>query len=353
MTDVFAVQEEIAQGVVDRLKITLAESPGHPLVRRYTDNPRAYHFYLKGRFYWSRRYHGGLRTAIEQFHRAVAEDAGYALAYAGLADVYVFLAFYSLQLPRAAFAEAAKAVNQALAIEPDLPEARSSLALIRLGHDWNFAEADREFSRAIELDASLTLPRIYRAWVTVMRGDAAGGIQQARVAQDLEPLSTLVNSGVAYTLFLARRYDEAVAACQTCLEIEPNFLIAIYVMGMCRAQQGLLDEAIALMERAVTMSDRAPFYLGLLANFLGRRGETERVHAIREELERLSRERYVPPHCFAYLYAGLNDLDRAFEWEARAHDDGASPFNYFSPVIENLHGDPRHAAELRRMGLSV
>ena len=140
--------------------------------------------------------------------------------------------------------------------------------------------------------------------------------------------------------------------CRKALELDPNLIVGIYIMGMCRAQQpGGLPEAIELMERAAALSDRAPFYLGLLGNFYARMGAADRVAALVQELEQLATKRYVPPHCFAYIYAGSNDLDRAFEWEARAYDEGASPFNYFSPIVENLHGDPRHAAELRRMGL--
>jgi serine/threonine-protein kinase len=351
MSDVFAVQDEIARSVLDRLQITLSGFPRQPLVRWHTDNPRAHHAYLKGRFYWSRRYHGGLTTALEQFQQAIAEDAGYAVAHAGLADAYVFIGFYSLQPPRAAFVAASAAVERALAIAPDLPEAHTSLALIRLGHDWNWPEAEREFKRALELDPSQALARVYLSWLTVLLDDASAGVMHARAAQEMDPLSPLVNSGTAYTLFLARRYEDAVVECRRCLEIDPQFIIAIYVMGMCRAQQGRLAEAIELLEQAVAMSGRAPFYLGLLGNLYGRVGDGVRVQALRDELERLTTTRYVPPHCFTYLYAGINDLDRAFEWQARAHEDGASPFNYFSPIIENLHADPRHAAELRRMGL--
>jgi serine/threonine-protein kinase len=353
MSDVFAVQDEIAHSVVDRLKITLAGFPQRPLIRRYTGNPRAYHLYLKGRFYWSRRYHGGLRKALEHFHKAIEEDAGYAVAHVGVADAYVFMGLYSLQPPRAMFAQASAAAERALALDPDLPEAHTSLALIKLGNDWNLREAEHELKRALALDPNQVLARIYLSWLTVLLGDTATAVVQARTAQEMEPLSPLVNAGTAYALFLARRYDEAIDECQKALEIDPNFIIAIYVMGMCRAQQSRLAEAIELMERAASMSDRAPFYLGLLGNFYGRTGAVDKVDALVAELERLSGERYVAPHCFAYIYAGLNDFDRAFAWQAKAYDDGASPFNYFSPIIENLHADPRHAAELRRMGLGT
>jgi serine/threonine protein kinase/tetratricopeptide (TPR) repeat protein len=347
--DVFAVQDEIARSVVDRLKITLAEVPTRPLIRRYTDNPRAYELYLKGRFYWLRRYHGGLQQAVEYFGKALEEDAGYALAHAGVADTYVFMGFYLLLPPRAAFARASEAVHRALAIDPDLPEAHTSLALIRLGDDWDWPEAERDFARALELDPSQALARIYWSWLMVLTGDSAAGVVNARAAQELEPMSPLVNSGVAYTLFLSRRFEEAVQECEKSLEVDPNFIIAIYVMAMCRAEQGRLREAVELIERAVAMSRRAPFYLALLGNFRARSGGTDEAHSLLRELEQLSAQRYVAPHCEAYIRAGLNDFDRAVECEKKAFVDGSSPFNYFSPVLDNLRSDPRHLAEIDRM----
>jgi eukaryotic-like serine/threonine-protein kinase len=351
--DVFAVQNEIARSVVDRLKITLAEFPRQPLIRQHTQNPRAYQCYLKGRFYWTRRFHGGLNAALEQFQKAIEEDAGYALAYAGLADAYAFIAVYSVQRPRTAFADASVAAERALALDPDLSEAHTSLGFIRLQSDWNWPVAEREFRRALELDPTQTLPRLYHSWLMVLQGDSAGAIIEARRAQEIEPLSPLVNAGTAHTLFLARRYEQAVAECEKSLEVDPNFIFPIHVMGMCRALQSRLTEAIEIGERTVLMSGHAPFYLGVLGHYYARSGASEKVRDILDELASLADTRYVPPHCLVYIYSGANDLDRAFEWQAKAYDDGASPFYYFSPLIENLHADPRHAADLRRMGLRI
>lgn len=349
MADVFAVQEQIAQNVVDRLKLTVTELPRGPLTRQHTDNPRAYHLYLKGRFYWLRRYHGGLQAALEHFQQAIEEDAGYALAHTGVADAYAIIGFYSFQKPRLAFAKARAAAERALAIDPDLPEAHTSLALINLG-DWAWPQADRQFRRALELDPRQAMARVYWSWLMVLQGDSAGAMIQARTAQEMEPLSPLVNGSVAHTFYLARRYDEAVAECTKSLEVDPSFILGIHVMGMCHALQGRLTEAVEIGRRVASMSGRAPFYLGVLGHYYARSGAIREVRETVEELDRLADHRYVPPHCYAYIYSGLNEIDRALEWQARAYDDGASPFNYYSPLIENLHADPRHAAELRRMG---
>jgi serine/threonine-protein kinase len=350
MSDVFSVEDEIAQSVVDRLKARLTGLSPRPLIKRYTDNPRAYQLYLRGRFYWGRRYHGGLGIALEEFRKAIEEDAGYALAHAGLADANAFLGFYSLRHPRTAFAEARVAAERALAIDPDLPEAHTSLALVKLGDDWDFPAAERAFRRALELDPTQAFARIYLSWLLVLNGDVADGIAEARRAQEAEPLSPLVNTGLGHAFFLAGRYDEAIAECLKAFEVDPMSIVATYVVACARAQQGQLPEAIELSKRAVTMSDRAPFYLALLGNFYGKAGATDQAMALLEELKSAADRRYVPPHSQTFIYAGLGDLDRAFEWQSKAFADGASPFNYCSPIIGNMHADPRHLADMRRMG---
>jgi serine/threonine-protein kinase len=350
IADVFAVQEEIAHSVVDRLKVSLAEFPRQPLIRRHTQNARAYHSYLKGRFYWTRRFHGGLITALDHFKKAIEEDAGYALAYAGLADAYSLIGIYAVQRPRSAFAQAAVAVERALELDPDLSEAHASLALIKLANDWDLREAAREFTRALELDPGQAVTRIYRSWLMVLQGDVASAMGEVRTAQEIEPLSPLVNAGAGHTLYLARRYKEAIAECEKSLEIDPHFILGIHVIGMCHALQGQLAEAIEVGERTVLMSGRAPFYLGVLGHYYARSGAVDTARTILRELEAIATHRYVPPHCMTYIYAGLNDLDGALEWEAKAYEDGASPFHYVSPLIENLHNHPQHIDYMRRMG---
>jgi serine/threonine-protein kinase len=350
MDDVFAVQDDIAARVVERFRLSVTDVQQRVRGSRHTDNPRAYHLYLKGRFHWARRYHGGLATALDCFKRALVEDAGYALAHAGLADVYAFLGLYSLIRPHDAFALASAAAERAMQLDPDVAEVQTSLALVALGRDWNVPAAMQHLSRAVELDPTQSVPRIYHAWTHVLLGELAPALELVRTAQVLDDRSPLVNSGAGHMFFLARLYDEGVAECEKALEAQPNFIIALYVKGMCRAQQGRTAEAIELLERAAAMSNRAPFYIGLLGNFYARAGRVEAARALLRELEANAASGYIPPHAYAYIHAGLGDLDRAFEWQDRANADGAAPFNYFSPVIEVMQCDPRHAEDLRERG---
>jgi tetratricopeptide (TPR) repeat protein len=289
-------------------------------------------------------------AALDHFKNAIQEDAGYALAYAGLADAYAFMGIYAVRPPHSVFPLAIEAANRALALDPNMPEAHTSIAVIRLMHEWDLSGAAREFRRSLELDPNQTITRIYYSWLLILQGDFGSAADEVRRAQELEPVSPLVNAGAGHTFYLAKRYDEAIAECEKALEIDPNFIGAIHFMGMSRALQRRVDEAIALGERTVAMSGRAPFYLGMLGHFCARAGALDRVRQILEELEGMRAQRYVPPHCMTYIYAGLNDLDRAFEWQARAEDDGASPFYYVSPLLENLQRDARHAEQMRRMG---
>jgi TolB-like protein/Tfp pilus assembly protein PilF len=350
LADVFAVEDEIARSVVDRLKVSLAELPQRPLINRHTQNTRAYEAYLKGRFYWTRRYHGGLVAALDHFKKAIEEDAGYALAYAGLADAYTFIGVYAVQRPRSVLPAALAAAERALALDPNLPEAHTSLAFIKLANDWDLPGAARAFTRALELDPREAVTRIYYSWLLVLLGDVPSAMTQVRSAQECEPLSPLVNAGAGHTLYLARRYEEGIVECEKSLEIDPNFILGIHVMGMCRALQGSMHEAIEIGERTAMMAGRAPFYLGVLGHYYARSGAVEAARAILDELDAVADTRYVPPHCQTYIYAGLNDLDRALEWQAKAQDDGASPFYYLSPLIENLRADPRHVDQMRKMG---
>ena len=350
MDDVFAVQDDIAARVVERFRLSAGELQQRVLGARHTDNPRAYHLYLKGRFNWSRRYHGGLATAIDCFSRAIAEDAGYSLAHAGLADVYAFLGLYSLMKPSDAFVMASSAAQRAMQIDPDVPEVQTSLGLVATGRDWDMPRAMRHLARAVELDRTQALPRIYHSWIQVILGNLPEAVRLAREAQAIDDQSALVHSGAGYAYFMAGDFDEGVAECDRALEVQPNFIIGLYVKGMCRAVQGQLDEAIDLLSRAAAMSNRAPFYIGLLGNFFARAGRVDAAQSILSELQSRMADTYIPPHAFTYIYAGLGDLDRAFEWQDKANSDGASPFNYFSPIIQELQQHPRHLEDIRQRG---
>jgi len=348
LSDVFNLQEEITRAIVERLKISLAEHLRQPSPR--TENRAAYHHYLKGRFYWSKRYEGGLKTAMDEFQAAINEDPHYAPSYSGLADTLMFIGLYSLDRPRDMFARAETFIHKALSLDSMLAEAHVSLALIQMSAYWNSAAAENEFLRAIELDPTHAPAYLYYSWLLALAGRNWEAGVAAKRAQDIDPLSPLINSGVAWMYYNTREYDRAMEEAQKSLEVDPNFLVGLYVMGLAYTMKGQYYEAALLIERAVALSGRAPFYLGLLGLVYGAMGRHEKVEQIISELdEQRAKGRYIPPHCYVYIYTGLRDVDRALEWQEKACDDGAPPFYFIAPATESLHADPRHKAQMARM----
>ena len=348
MADIFLLQDEMTRAIVDKLKGSLDEQMR--VSRRQTENRAAYHHYLKGRFYWSKRYEGGLKMAMDEFECAIRDDPNYALAYSGLADTLAFRGLYSLDRPRDVFPQAQKYVEKALSIDGRLPEAHTSLALIQLSAQWDWAAAENEFLRATELDPRQAQAQIYYSWLLALTGRHWEAGVAAKRAQDVDPLSPLVNSGVAWMYFVSKEYDRAIDEAHKCLEVDQNFLVGLYVLGLAYLRKQQYDQAAPLIERSTVLSGRAPFYLGLQGLLYAEMGEHEKVKDIIADLDELrAKGRYVPPHCYVYIYAGLREFDRAFEWQEQACEDGAPPYYFLSPAIECLHGDERHKAHMARM----
>jgi eukaryotic-like serine/threonine-protein kinase len=350
VNDLFRIRDAIVRSVAGQFG-GQAQRPTRG-GRACAQDPRAFRLYLQGKFYWSKRYQGGLGKARQCFEEAIREDPTSALAHAGLADTDSFVGFYCLMPPRAAFGSARTSVEQALRLDSGLPEAQTSVGLIRLGGDWDFDGAAQAFRAALSLDPAQALARIYLSWVLVLSGRIDEAHAEAERAQDFDPMSPILNAGVGYTFFLSRAYDRAIRECEKALEVDGDFLVALYVMGMCYAQKDMYTEAVNQLERAVELSHGMPFYLGLLGTCYARTKQLDKVAAVLTRLEGTT-ARYVPPHCHVYIHAALGDIDRAFEWQDRAFVDGASPFNYFSPIIECLHADPRFREDLRAWGLDV
>ncbi|HEY1304308.1 MAG TPA: protein kinase [Vicinamibacterales bacterium] len=312
-----------------------------------------------GRRFWARRYKDGLESALKKFKEAEGLAPTLAEAHAGLADTYSFLALYSIVPPQDAFGKALDYATKALQFDCDLAQAHTSLGLIKLGRDWDWNSAIAEFKKAIDLDSGQVLARIYLSWTLVLTGEIAKAHDEAEQVQKITPGTALLYAAAAYTLFLSRSYDEAIRACEMAFEKDAGFLVAKYVMALCKgelawqAREGadrrkaarLYKEAIALLESVVKGAGDMVFYKALLGKMYAESGQEQQLakaHGLLKEFEQMrAAKRYVGPHAWVYVYTGLGDLDRAFEWQAKAFDDCASPFNYLSPQLGRLHSDPR------------
>jgi len=334
---------------VARLKVALADRI-EPM-RRYTQNRDSYLEYMNARYQWANRYGGGLLEALRAFERAIGKDKNNALAYSGVADVFAFLGFYSIEMPKEAFGKAAAAAKRALAIDDRLPEVHASLGIVALSK-WDWPTAEAELLRATELDRRQALAEMYYSWLLALTNRPDEARDAIDRAQSIDPLGALVNSGAGWLHFLLRDYRQAIKECEQVEKREPGFLIQLYVRGMAhmRHEDRQYDLALPLIEQAATLARRTPFYLGLLGQVYAETGRRDEVDRILAELDGLrAAGRYVPPHCYVYIYASLGDKDRAFAWQERACEDEAPPFYFMSPAIDSLRDDPRHLAHLARM----
>ncbi len=309
MEDVFAIQDEISLAIANTLKVRLLAGEEGSLVSRATEDVEAYNHYLKGKYFFNRRVP---RQAIAEFEHAIARDPGYAPAHTGLADAYCIFGFYGGIPTLDAFARARAAASKAYDLEPDSAETHISLGLVEHYFGWNFDREDREFSRAVEL-----APRSAAAhsWLGLKRA-FIGGPGEARAsavkATELEPLSPNVYVNVAWTYFAERRFPEAEREIRRGLELDPDALYPLWSCGVTVQMQGRHEEAVAMFEKAVGLTERAQtWYLGLLGRGYGEAGRrTDALRVLDELRERSSRE-YVAPFHLAFLHIGLGDLDAA------------------------------------------
>jgi tetratricopeptide (TPR) repeat protein len=353
MDDVFAVQDEIAKAIVDKLKVKLRGEPDRPLVKPHTDDLEAYNLYLQGRYYWSRRYAGFLQRALECFEQAIARDPLYAMAHAGLADAYSVLGIYDVLPPRVAFGKAKRAAQQAISLDGGLAEAHSAMAMVQLFFDWDFTAAEREARRAIELNPNGGRNHVLLALPLSHLGRFDEAFTESTRGRSLEPVSELVGFYVAFVLFFGRQFEEALAECRRVLELDPGFTPGLWIETLVLSCMERHDQAIETAERMVMQSHRMSFFLAYAAWAYATAGRRDETQALVDELHERSRQQYVSPLYFAYVAMALGEIDQAFEWLERAYEDRTSFLVWMgvSPVYDPIRGDPRFVVMLKKLGL--
>lgn len=353
MEDIFAVQEEIARKIVNKLKIEFTNQSS-PLVRRYTDDLEAYNLYLKGRFYWNHRYEIGLQKGMECFQLAIDRDPHYALAYTGLADSYSVLATYDFVGPEG-HARARALAQKAIELDDALGEAHASLGYSQMFYDWDWEGAEASFRRALELNPGYAAAHYWFATFLAVMGRFDESYAHARRALELDPLSPLVNALFGWTLLLAHRFDEAIAQTRAGLDIEPNSYVVQSFLGITYLEVGRFEESIALMRAAATNTKRAKLMLLGLAMTLGCAGRSEEARQLLEEVKQRNDAQYSSPfyiacalNCLGETDAALTQLEKAYE-----NRDGAMIYLAVFPRLESLLPEPRYQALLSRMRLPL
>ena len=354
MADIFEVQDEISLMIVEKLKVKLLGEEKAAVLKRYTDNTEAYQLYLKGRFHWNKRTGAALRLSIGFFQQAIDKDPNYALAYAGLADAWVLLPRYYAGSAPECYPKAKAAALKALELDETLAEAHATLALTLYDYDWNLAESNREFQRAIEISPNYATAHHWYGnsnLTTMERFDEA--IAALQRAQELEPLSLTINVDLGNVWFNARQYDKAIAQLQKTLEIEPDFYPAHIILGLACLMKGELAEARAVFQRAEQLNPADLFGLALRGYLQAVSGERAEALQTLERLQEMSPPGAPLSACFALIYAGLDDRDQAFQWLERGYADRILDMTRLkvTPLLDNLRADPRFADLARRISI--
>ena len=347
LTDIFAVESEIAKTITDTLQAKLSGSEQHAIAARPTENTEAHQLYLKGRFFWNKRTANDLKKSIEYFEQAIAADPNYALAYAGIADAYVWLPGYTAGTPQDCYPKAKAAATKALQLDDTLAEAHTTLALAIWLYDFDASQAIREFQRAIELNPNYAIAHQQYGNNTLSAlGRFDDAIVEGKRAVELDPLSLVINTDMGSDYYYARRYDEAIAQLHKTLEMDPGFYIAHLVLGQVLDAKGDRDAAIVECQKARALNDD-PSVLGVLARAHGLSGRKMEAEKILDHLKKLSQERYVAAYSFALVYLGLGDKEEALRWLEQSYQDCAgSDIGYIrvDPLLDPLRGDPRFEA---------
>lgn len=351
LTDIFAVQDEIALAVVRQLKLALLKD-GLPS-RSTTDKPEAYNAYLRGRFYWNEGDPTDLEKARQNFQRALEIDPDYALAHAAMGDYYSALPFYSNSLPDEVFPKAKAEVARALELDPKLPEAHAALAYIRTYYDWDWRDAGKEFELALASDPNnASLRHRYSRYLSSL-GRTEEALVQMQRARELDPLSLIIRANVGVIHYFGRQYQLALKDLQELAKADPEFPVAWWGMGLVREQMGDMDGALASFQKAAELTKRGTNVLASLGRAYAANGNTDEARKILEELAGRAKERYVPSYQVALVYTGLGEKDQAFQSLEKAFEERSTLLTYLKmdPRLDPLRSDPRFKAMLRRLNL--
>ncbi len=352
--DALALQSEAARDIAHEIQATLSPPEEQRLAAARRVDPEAHEAYLKGLYFSNKRNATGFTRAIQYFNQAIAKDQGYAAAYSGLSDALLGEVFTGTPASRVR-EKATWAARKAIELDSSLAEAHNSLGGIREFWDWDWAAAEKEYRRAIELNPSFAAGHQDYAYFLVYQGRFEQGIEEARRAQELDPLSPFIRTTYSLYLSIARRYEEAAGKCQEALELDPTFVHAHTNLARIYRAMGSYDRAVEEYQRAASL-----------------RGESrERVAEIKTTFDhggmRALWKKWVSqdpgiagmedqdPMRFAALYSLLDDREQSLSWLEKAYQE-RSPLMEFvkeEPDFDNLRSDPRFVELLHRVGLGT
>jgi serine/threonine-protein kinase len=349
--DIFAVEEEIANQIAGKLRLKLSGQQRERLLNHHTKDTEAYHFYLKGRYHWNKRTRDGLKKGLEYFQQAIDKDPAYAMPYAGVADSFVVLSVFDPTPGKAFSAKSKTAALKALEIDPALAEALTTLGLAQGCLDWAWSEGERSLRRAIALRPDYWLAHNHCGMLLSAMGRHEEAVREVRLGLELDPLSIVASHHFAWVHIRARLYAQAIEQLQNALEMDPNFPMGNFWMGLACALMSRYDEAIRALETAhrTVGASFASLELARVYAISGREAEARQMLF---ETEQNFPEKYAEPYSLAQVHAALGETDLAVQWMERAWQDRTSFFALWvngDPRLDSLRSDARIDDLLRSM----
>jgi serine/threonine protein kinase len=351
LQDVFVIQSSVARQVAAALKVELLAGDTHGVEKRPARSLEAYTLYLKGRYCWNKFSEEGLQSGIRYFQQAIERDPTYALPYTGLAACYSVLGV-NFAPPLEVFPRAKEALQRALDIDAELPEALVVRGSIKIFFDWDWGSAEQELKRALDINPNDATAHQLYAYCLELKGRASEALAEIQLARELDPLSLVINCDVGIRYYFARRYDLAIEQYRKTLEMEPDFPVAHIWLGRAYEQKGMYREAVAAYQKQLFILSGNGERAAALGQAFAVSGITGVLQQQVNALKDLSAQRYVAPLDIASLYARLGEHDQAFEWLHKAVDER---FNLLwlrlDPRFDTLRSDARFAALLKKIGL--
>jgi len=353
LEDTFALWDEISLAIVDNLKIKLLGEERAKLVKRHTENPEAYNLYVKGRYFLAKGTEEEMEKGLDYFQQAIEEDPTYALAYVGKADCYILLADYGYLSSNEANPKVRAAAEKALEMDDTMAGAHASLGYVKFRYDWDWAGAERDFKRAIELDPNYGSAHMsYSVYLSNMgRHDEA--IKEAKRSLESDPLSLDFNITLGWILYEARRYDRAIEQFQNSLEIDQNYWIAHSNLASAYAGKGMYNEAIVEAQKAMELSGSNTAALPTLGYIYVLTERKDEAKKVLDDLLELSKKEHVSSFYVALVYTYLGQKDQAFEWLEKAYEERDVYLTQLKvfPWFDSLRSDSRYKAMLKKMNL--
>jgi TolB-like protein len=352
LSGVFAVQSEIARKVAHSLALEF-RVPEQASVPR-TANMAAYEAYLRGQYFGNKRTGNALRKAISYFEQAIVLDPSYSAAYAGMAECYVMLSFYADQPPLTLMPHAKQAALKAVTMDESIGEAHACLGEVKTYFEWDWHGAEQEFKRAIELNPSYATAHHWNAIFLTIHNREAEAFDEIALAQQLDPLSLVIQSWSAFLHYFWGDYDEAIRQCREALELDPSFALAHACLGLASEQKGMHEETRSELQTALQFSENNTDILAMLGHSSAVTGDRATALTIIDQLQSSPSDGYVSPYAFAVIHTGLGDHDSALKWLMRAYKEHAIwlALMKLDPRLKPLAADPRFQTLARRIGLT-